>query len=125
MPCSPPSIAPDLRPRPFRLFNDLMATDWIAREVKRDSAGVCWRVRPRPEARGARRVPPASIDADPERMFRSRYWPELSRGGPAAMLPGLQRHAVRALAEDVGEPLRDVLAEFFLRPDRDPQAPTP
>ena len=38
------------------------------------------------------------------------------------MLPGLQRHAVRALAEDVGEPLRDVLAEFFLRPDRDPQS---
>ena len=38
------------------------------------------------------------------------------------MLPGLQRHAVRALAEDVGEPLRGVLAEFFLRPDRDPQS---
>ena len=34
----------------------------------------------------------------------------------------LQRHAVRTLAEDVGEPLRDVLAEFFLRPDRDPQS---
>ena len=38
------------------------------------------------------------------------------------MLPGLQRHAVRALAENVGEPLRDVLAEFFQRPDRDPQS---
>ena len=37
-------------------------------------------------------------------------------------MPGLQRHAVRALAEDLGEPLRDVLAEFFLRPDHDPQS---
>ena len=38
------------------------------------------------------------------------------------MLPGLQRHAARTLVEDVGEPIRDVLTEFFLRPDRDPQS---
>jgi hypothetical protein len=48
-------------------------------------------------------------------------WLELIRLDLRRWIPGLQRHAVRALAEDVGEPFRDVLAEFFLRPDPDPQ----
>ena len=48
-------------------------------------------------------------------------WLELIRLDLQRSIPGLQRNAVRALAEDVGEPLRDVLAEFYLRPDRDPQ----
>ena len=48
-------------------------------------------------------------------------WLELIRLDLRRSIPGLQRHAVRALAENVGEPLRDILAEFYLRPDRDPQ----
>ena len=109
---------------PFRLFNDLMAADWVPREVKRE---FC---------RGLLACPPeaqrlkeraeslhASIHADPERVLRyPMMWLELIRLDLRRWIPGLQRHAVRALAEDVGEPLRDVLAEFFLRPDPDPQS---
>ncbi|MBV8676929.1 MAG: hypothetical protein JO355_07140 [Planctomycetaceae bacterium] len=108
---------------PFRLFHDLMAEDWIAREVKREFCRgllAC-----PPEARRLKQRAEAlhaSIHADPERVLQyPMVWLELIRLDLRRRLPGLQRHAVRALVEDIGEPLRDVLAEFFLRPDRDPQ----
>jgi hypothetical protein len=108
---------------PFRLFHDLMAEDWIVREVKREFCRgllACppeaQRLKQRAEALHA------SIHADPERVLQyPMMWLELIRLDLRRWLPGLQRHAVRALVEDIGEPLRDVLAEFFLRPDRDPQ----
>ena len=108
---------------PFRLFNDLMAAGWIVPAVKRESCRGLLACSPEAERlreRGESLL--ASIRADADRMLQTPMtWLELCRGGLRLMLPGLQRHAVRALAEDVGEPLRDVLAEFFLRPDRDPQ----
>jgi hypothetical protein len=65
----------------------------------------------------------ASLHADPERMLHCpRMWLELIHLDLRRWIPGLQRHAMRALVEDSGEPLRAVLAEFFLRPDRDPQS---
>ncbi len=109
---------------PFRLLNDLMAADWIPREVSREFCRgllACppefQRLKERAEALHA------SIHADPERMFQyPMMWLELIRLDLRRWLPALQRHAVRALAEDVGEPLRNVMTEFFLRPDRDPQS---
>jgi len=62
------------------------------------------------------------MDADPERVLQyPRIWQDLIQRGLGQRIPVLKRHAVRALAEDVGEPLGDVLAEFYLRPDWDPQ----
>ena len=109
---------------PFRLFDGLMAADWIPGEVKREFCRgllLCppeaQRLKERAEALHA------AIHADPECVLRyPMVWLELIGPDLGRWLPGLQRHAVRALAEDVGEPLRDVLAEFFLRPDRDPQS---
>ena len=123
MPCSPPSIAQISMRTPFRLFNDLMATDWIPREVKREFCRgllVCSpeasRLKERTESLHA------SMDADPERVLQyPRIWQDLIQRGLGQRIPVLKRHAVRALAEDVGEPLGDVLAEFYLRPDWDPQ----
>jgi hypothetical protein len=109
---------------PFRLFNDLMATDWIPAGMKREFCRGLLACPPEAQ-RLKERVEAlhASIHADPERVHRyPMMWLELIRLDLRRWLPGLQRHAVRALAEDVGEPLRDVLAEFFLRPDRDPQS---
>lgn len=108
---------------PFRLFNDLMATDWIPREVKREfcrgllaCSPEASRLKERTEALHA------SMDADPERVLQyPRIWQDLIQRGLGQRIPVLKRHAVRALAEDVGEPLGDVLAEFYLRPDWDPQ----
>ncbi len=108
---------------PFRLFNDLMATDWIPRELKRvfcrgllACSPEASRLKERTEALHA------SIHADPERVLQYPIiWQDLIQIGLGQRIPVLKRHAVRALAEDVGEPLGDVLAEFYLRPDRDPQ----
>ncbi|MGD0039544.1 MAG: hypothetical protein ABSE84_03840 [Isosphaeraceae bacterium] len=108
---------------PFRLFNDLMATDWIPREVKREfcrgllaCSPEASRLKERTEALRA------SIQVDPERYLQyPRIWQDLIQIGLGQRMPVLKRHAVRALAEDIGEPLGDVLAEFYLRPDWDPQ----
>ena len=44
---------------------------------------------------------------------------------PAGASPALQRHGVRTLVDHIGEPLSEVLAEFYLRPDHDPLVRTP
>ena len=108
---------------PFRLFNDLMATDWIPREVKREfcrgllaCSPEASRLKERTEALRA------SMDVDPQRVLQyPRIWQDLIQRDLGQRIPVLKRHAVRTLAEDVGEPLGDVLAEFNLRPDWDPQ----
>jgi hypothetical protein len=109
---------------PFRLFDDLMAADWIAVGVKREFCRGLLACSPEAERlreRGDSLL--ASIRGDADRTLQTPLmWLELCRGRLSLMLPGLQRHAVRALAEDAGEPLRDVIAEFFLRPDRDRQS---
>lgn len=108
---------------PFRLFNDLMATDWIPREVKREFCRGLLACSPEASRLEERTESlHASMDADPERVLQyPRIWQDLIQRGLGQRIPVLKRHAVRALAEDVGEPLGDVVAEFYLRPDWDPQ----
>lgn len=109
---------------PFPLFKELMAAEWIAPAVKREFCRELLACSPEAE-RLQERIQSllAALRANPDRISQTPMtWLELCRGGLRVMLPGLQRHAVRALAEDVGEPLRDVLAEFFLRPDSYPQS---
>jgi hypothetical protein len=107
----------------FCLFDDLMATNWIPREVKREFCRGLLSCLPEAQRLKERaEVLRTSVHADPDRM--SQYpmtWLDLTHMNLGRWLPGLQRHAVRALAEDIGEPVRDILAEFFLRPDRDLQ----
>jgi hypothetical protein len=108
---------------PFRLLNDLMAAGWISREVKREFCRGLMACEPEDQKfkKHAKSLQ-VSIDQDPEKRYQlPQMWLELIRLDLRRWIPGLQRHAVRALAEDVGEPLRDVLAEFFLRSDPDPQ----
>jgi hypothetical protein len=45
-------------------------------------------------------------------------WREVARYGLRLMVSGLRRHAVLALVEHIGEPAREVIAEFLLRPDK-------
>jgi hypothetical protein len=108
---------------PFRLLNDLMAADWIPRGVKRECCRGLMACSPEDQKFKERaKSLQASIDKDPESVFQlPLMWLELIRLDLRRWIPSLQRHAVRALADDIGEPLRDVLAEFFLRPDPDPQ----
>jgi hypothetical protein len=56
------------------------------------------------------------MNADAEVFFRtSKSWHDLTDFGIASRLPTLKRHAVFALVENLGEPLRDVVDEFFLK----------
>ena len=88
-----------------------MAADWIPREVKREfcrgllaCSPEASRLKERTEALRA------AIDADPERVLEyPMIWLELIRINLRQRLPVLQRHAVRAPAEDIGEPVGDVL----------------
>jgi len=107
----------------FRLFNDLMAADWIPRDVKREFCRGLLGCSPEASRLKERTLAlHASIDADPERFLQyPMIWQDLIHIGLGQRVPVLKRHAVRALAEDVGEPLGEVLAQFHLRPDRDPQ----
>jgi hypothetical protein len=106
---------------PFRLFNELMAVDWLSRELKREFCrGLlgCSPEAPRLTEWG--KLLDTSIKADLDRLWEyPMIWQDLALLDLRTRIPVLQRHAVRALVEDIGEALADVLAEFFLRPDRD------
>jgi hypothetical protein len=106
---------------PFRVLNELMAADWLSRELKREFCrGLlgCSPEAPRLRERGE--ALDASIKADLDRLWEyPMIWQDLALLDLRTRLPVLQRHAVRALVEDIGEPLGEVLAEFYLRPDRD------
>ena len=51
-----------------------------------------------------------------------RIFLEIETGGVGARHPGLKRHAVRALVETLGDPLEDVIAEFFLQDHGDQES---
>ena len=108
---------------PFRLFDDLIAVEWLPQEIRRE---FC---------RGVLGCPPqtlrlkqrylalrTAIKADIEEMSRIPRFTSIPMAGARARLPVLQRHAVRALADELGEPLPDVIKEFFLRPSTDTQS---
>ena len=110
---------------PFVLFDQLMSGDWIATDVKRelcrgilDCAVEAERLRQKAEEFHA-------AFHSPEGYLRfPRVYLELLRGGVGAFHPGLRRHAVRALAESLGEPVEDVVSEFFLKRYHDSQSST-
>jgi hypothetical protein len=108
---------------PFRLLNELIAAEWISREVKREFCRGLMACPPEDQKFKERvKSLQTSIDHDPEAIYQfPQMWLELIRLDLRRWIPGLQRYAVRALVENIGEPLRDILAEFFLRPDPDPQ----
>ena len=62
---------PHLR-APLRLFNELMAADWITTEVSGSSPGTAGMLSRSPAVPGARQGLPDSIQEDPESMSRSR-----------------------------------------------------
>lgn len=106
---------------PFHLFHGLMSADWLPVEVKRDFCRGLLGCQPEGKQLQAR-------SAATWAYFQSeRYEPahqprmvlEVGSIGLRLMLPGLQRHAVRALVDAVGEPAPEVIKEFLLRPERD------
>ena len=102
---------------PFRLFDSLMAADWITSELKREFCrgllGCHAESQRLHERRAALKL---ALDADREKLIHSpKVWRDLTDWGIGSRLPVLTRHAVFALVENVGEPLLDVVGEFFLK----------
>ncbi len=103
---------------PFRLFDMLMAADWLTLEVKREfcrgllgSEPEAGRLRQRYQA--VRAAFQARGDNDDTPIPRA--WLELYNQGVASRFPTLKRHAVHALVENLGDPLQEVINEFFLK----------
>jgi hypothetical protein len=110
---------------PFRLFENLMAVDWIITDVKREFCRGLLGCRPETQRLAERRrAARKSFESDFDQEVEiPRVWLELSDVGVGWKLPTLKRHAVFALVENTGEPLRDVIHEFYLRPGRDQRNP--
>jgi hypothetical protein len=102
---------------PFRLFNGLMAADWITTDVKREFCRGLLGCSPEAQQlREHRAVLWSAMKADDEVFFRTpKVWLDLSDSGIGSRIPTLKRHAVFALVENLGEPLLDVVDEFFLK----------
>jgi hypothetical protein len=102
---------------PFRLFNNLMAAEWIATDLKREFCRGLLGCDPEVQRLREHRVALESASDADDKTFRRtpRAWLYLSDWGIGSRLPVLTRHAVFALVENIGEPLLDVVAEFFLR----------
>jgi hypothetical protein len=102
---------------PFRLFNDLMAADWMSADLKREFCRGLLGCAPEAERFRERRTSlRAAMDADDGVIFRTpTVWLDLFDSGIGGRLPTLKRHAVFALVENLGEPLLDVVDEFFLK----------
>ena len=102
---------------PFRLFDGLMAADWINTDVKREFCrGLLGCAPEAARLRQRRTALRSAADSDKEVFFRTpRTWFVLSDSGISGRLPTLRRHAVFALVENLGEPLLDVVDEFFLK----------
>ena len=99
---------------PFRVFDELMTADWITADLKREFCRGLLECTPeverlRKDAAGIK----VEIEKNSELMFQlPGLWLDMANVGAAQRLPVLKRHAVRALVDDVGEPLPEVIAEF-------------
>jgi hypothetical protein len=102
---------------PFRLFSALIAVDWISADLKREFCRGLLECAPEAQRLRAHRAALRSaMNADAGVFFRTpKAWHDLTDFGIASRLPTLKRHAVFALVENLGEPLRDVVDEFFLK----------
>ncbi len=108
---------------PFRVFDEMMTFDGIPRDLKREfcrgileCADEGRRIRERGEALRASFRQGAEWMSIPHTYFDIQY------GGVGRLHPGLKRHAVRALVEELGEPLEGVISEFFLQDHGDNQS---
>jgi hypothetical protein len=108
----------------FRLFDGLMSADWLAPDVKREFCrgvlGCTSEVQRIHEQLAAFNAIVASRSEQNVRFPRAANY--LGETGIGDYLPTLKRHAVFALVENVGEPLPEVIAEFFLKKYRDAAA---
>jgi hypothetical protein len=104
---------------PFRLFEKVMAADWLTIGLKREFCRGLLGCDPESEHLLRRfKAVRASFQAGDDLAFKiPRAWLDLSWTGIGGTLPTLKRHAVFALVENVGEPLPEVIHEFFLRRD--------
>lgn len=105
---------------PFRLFDRLMTADWLPAAVKRDFCRGLLGCQPEGgqlQSRSAEiRVYFQSDSYEPAHLPRMAL--EVASIGLRLLLPGLQRHAVRTLVEELGEPAHEVIEEFLVRPVR-------
>jgi len=102
---------------PFRFFENLMAADWISAEVKQEFCRGLLGCRPETQRLDERREAVIkTFGTDFERLRHvPRVWRDLCSMAFGWKLAKLSRHAVYALVEKVGEPLPEVIDEFFLR----------
>ncbi len=109
---------------PFRLFSGLMAADWITTDLKQEFCRGLLGCSPESQRLHERRAAlKLAMDADREKFFQTpKSWRELTDSGIGSRLPVLGRHAVFALVENVGEPLLDIVGEFYLKNYRNASA---
>jgi hypothetical protein len=102
---------------PFRLFENLMAVDWISAEAKREFCRGLLECRAETQRLEERRKAViTTFGTDFERLMQVPWvWRDLGNVGLGSKLRTLSRHAVYALVENIGEPLPEVIDEFFLR----------
>jgi hypothetical protein len=106
---------------PFRLFDALLKADWIPRDVKQEFCRGLLACQAQEERlQKQRETLRACFEVDDDQFFQMpRMYRELGDLDLRGRWPGLQRHAVRALVEEIGEPAPDVIREFLLRRDSD------
>lgn len=108
---------------PFRVFDDLITFERIPLETRKE---LCRGILECPEEyrRIQERVKAVQdfFQQDDGSTYIPRSYLDLPYGGAGRRHPGLKRHAVRALAENLGEPLQEVLSEFFLQNHGDQQS---
>jgi len=102
---------------PFRVFDGLMSADWIADDLKREFCRGVLECTPEIERlrKNAALIKNAFDQNLGNRSALPGISPETSGDGAGGQLPMLKRHAVRALGDEVGEPLPEVIAEFFCK----------
>ncbi len=111
---------------PFTLFDQLMSADWLAVDVRRE---LCRGILSLSDAvdrlRQKAEVVHAALHLSPEGYETvPRVYMDLMRGGVGPFHPGLRRHAVKALADSLGEPVEDVISRFLSANYHDSQSAT-
>jgi len=109
---------------PFRIFEKLMAADWLTSEVKREFCRGLLGCRPDAQWLEERCIAVReSFYKDLDQVLQIPHvLLNLGNLGVGLKLGTLKRHAVYALVENIGEPLQDVIDQFFLRSYRDSQS---
>jgi hypothetical protein len=109
---------------PFRAFDSLLKHDWIPTKSKLEFCrGLLGCPHETELLRKWREGLRASFIADPDVLcLIPRCWGDVMDSGVGWRIPGLKRHAVTALVEELGEPLEPVIKEFLLLPCADQES---